>query len=92
MVLAVALALLPFLPLYIERTMVRSMVVGQAGDVVEMDWKFSSLNGFRSHYSYFRPEQYPAFWLAVNLLLFCVYALVIAFGMNSFLVRRKKRE
>ena len=78
LVLAVALALVPFLPLYIERTMLRSWRMDRLGDSIEWGWKVSSLSEYWSNYRYFAPEQSPALWLSVNFALAIVYALVIA--------------
>ena len=88
-VLAVALALVPFLPFYVERTMGRSWRVGHAVDVVEWGWRLRTLSSYWSDYSYFRPEQRPALWLGVNLVLGFAYALVIALGIDRLLARRK---
>lgn len=78
LVLALALALVPFLPLYIERTMLRSFRTGQLGDLIEWGWKICSLSEYWSNYRYISREQNPAFWLSVNLGLAIVYAVVIA--------------
>lgn len=85
--LVVALALVPFLPLYIERTMARSWRVDQTGDVVEWGWRVCTLSSYWSDYRYIRPEQNAAFWLGVNLLLALIYALAIAFVVDRILQR-----
>ena len=88
----VILGFVPFLPLYIERTMMRSWRVDHAGDVIEWGWKVRTLNAFWSDYSYMRPEQKPALWLTVNTSLALVYALVVATGVDQLLKRRLRRE
>lgn len=91
-VLVAALALVPFLPLYVERTMVRSWQVDHAGDVIDWGWKLRTLWSYWTNYSYLRPEQQPAFWLSVNLALGFTYALVIALGIDWLFARRARRE
>lgn len=91
-VLAAALAVVPFLPLYIKRTMMRSMVVGHAGDVIHWGWKISTLVDYWSNYSYNTRSQSPAIWLGVNLALALTYALVIALIVDRVLVRRERRK
>jgi hypothetical protein len=91
-VLIVALALVPFLPLYVERTMMRSWRVDGGGDLIEWGWKLCTLRSFWSDYSYFRPEQRPALWLGVNLALGFTYALVIALVIDKFFARRERRD
>ncbi|MFL6332414.1 MAG: hypothetical protein ACJ754_03635 [Pyrinomonadaceae bacterium] len=87
-VFAAALAVVPFLPLYVERTFVRLFLVsGAAGDTVEWGWALRTLSGFWSDYRYFQPEQRPALWLCVNLALAVTYAVLIAFIVNYLLVR-----
>lgn len=88
-IFAAALAVMPFLPLYIERTMMRSMVVGHAGDVIEWGWKIRTLAEFWSDSRYFNREQNPAMWLGVNLALAFIYALVIALIIDRVIERRK---
>lgn len=80
-----ALPLVWFLPLYIERTMLRSWQVGRAGDVIEWGWRLCSLSGYWSNYNYYRPEQKPALWLGVNLALALIYGLAIAFSIDRVL-------
>ena len=91
-VLATALAVVPFLPLYIERTMMRSWQVNHLGDLVEWGWKLCTLYSYWSNYRYFRREQNPALWLGVNLALAFTYALLIALIVDRVLARRKRRE
>ena len=92
LVLAVALGFVPFLPLFIERTMIRSWRVDHVGDIIEWGWKVCTLNTFWSDYSYLRPEQQPGLWLTVNFALALVYALAIAVGSDQLLARRRRPE
>jgi hypothetical protein len=91
-VFVAALAAVPFLPLYIERTMLRSWRVDHVGDVIEWGWKICALDSYWANYRYFTREQNPALWLGVNLLLAFAYALVIALIVDRVLARRKRRE
>ncbi len=84
-----ALPIVSFLPLYVERTMTRSQTSG--GDIIDYEWKIRTLYGFLSNYNYFRPEEYFAFLLAVNLGLACLYAFLIALVIVLLLVYRKRR-
>src|SRR6185436_1705274 len=88
-VFGAALAVVPFLPLYVERTMMRSMVIGHAGDVIKWGWKICTLTDYWSNYRYFNREQDPAMWLGVNLALAFIYALVIALIVDRVLGHRK---
>ena len=88
--LAVALGLVPFLPLYIERTMLRSWLMNPPGTLIEWGWRLCSLSEYWSNYPYITREQKPALWLTVNLALAFIYALVIAVGLDQFLTRRKR--
>lgn len=92
LVFAAALLLVPFLPLYIERTMLRSWRMDRAGDVVEWGWRLSTLSTYWSNYKYYRPEQKPALWLMVNLALALIYGLLIAFCVDRALRWRKRRS
>jgi len=83
-----ALPLVSFLPLYIKRTMIRSQTTG--GDVIDYEWEIRTLYGFLSGYNYFRPEDNFAFYLAVNLILVCVYASVIALVIVLLLAYRQR--
>lgn len=91
LMLAVALGFVPFLPLYIERTMMRSWRMDQRADIIEWGWKLTRLTDYWSDYHYFKSEQQRALWLAVNLALAFTYALVIAVGIDQFLAHRKRR-
>jgi hypothetical protein len=92
LMLAVALGFVPFLPLYVERTMMRSWRMDQMADIIEWGWKVCTLNTFWSDYNYLHREQEPGLWLAVNLALAFIYAVVIALSIDQFLARRKRRE
>ena len=92
LVLAVALAFVPFLPLYIERTMLRSWRMDRAADLIEWGWKICSLSQYWSDYDHISREQSPAFWLGVNLSLAFAYALLMALVVDLVIVRwRRKR-
>lgn len=91
LVFITALVVVPFLPLYIERTMVRSWRVDRMGDVIEWGWQICTLKSYWSDYRYIRQEQNPAFWLGVNLALALTYALAIAFIVDRILVWRGRR-
>ena len=88
--LAVALGIVPFLPVYIERTMLRSWLMNPPGTLIEWGWKVCSLKEYWSDYPYIKREQKPAVWLAVNLTLAFIYALIITVGIDQFLTRRKR--
>jgi len=90
-VLAVALGFVPFLPLYIERTMLRSWLMNPPGTLIEWGWKICTLKSFWEDYSYLRPEQRPALWLTVNLALAIIYAVVLALIIDQFLEDLKRR-
>ena len=77
-----ALPIVAFFPLFIERTMIRSQTSG--GDVIDYEWKIRTFYGFLSSYSYFRPEEYFAVSLAVNLILVFIYASIVAFVIVLF--------
>jgi len=85
LVFVAALALAPFLPLYVERTMLRSWLVNPPGTRVDWGWKLTTLTGYWSNYTYLDSEQLPALWLTVNLALAFFYALIIAVVINRLL-------
>ena len=85
-----ALPLVSFLPFYIQRTITRSQTSG--GDVIDYGWKARTLYGYIFDYNYFRPEEYYALYLAVNIVLACVFALVIAFVIVLFIMSRDSRR
>lgn len=81
----------PFLPLYVERTMLRSYRMDRRSDLIEWGWQLCTLSTYWSDYRYISRKQQPALWLGVNLTLAFTYALLIAFIVDRFLVRRKRR-
>jgi hypothetical protein len=89
LLLAVALGFVPFLPLYIERTMLRSWLMSPPYTLIEWGWKICSLNDYWADYPHITREQQPALWLGVNLAAAFVYALAIAFVTDQFLARRR---
>ena len=90
LLLAGALAFVPFLPLYIERTMRRSWFMDRHADVIDWGWKICSLREYWADYHYITREQSPAFWLAVNLALAFVYAALIALIIDLLFARRRR--
>jgi hypothetical protein len=78
MVLPVALAFVPFLPLFVERTMLHVMFAHGGGGTIEWGWKRCTLSRFWSDYHYLQPEQDPSFWLSINVGLALTYSLAIA--------------
>ena len=92
-VLAAAMMLVPYLPFYVERTMMRSWLVnGPPYSLIEWGWKVCTLNSFWSNYMYFERETRPAFWLGVNLALASTYSLMIALIVDQILARLKRRR
>ena len=91
LVFALGLALVPFLPLYVERTMLRSWRMDHHADMIDWGWKLCSLNEYWSDYHYITREQSPAFWLAVNLALAFVYAALIALIIDLLFARRRRK-
>jgi hypothetical protein len=85
--LAAASAVVPFLPLYIERTMLRSWGP-KMHDTIEWGWQILTLSCYWSNYDHFSPEQRPALWLYVNIALAFAYALLIALVIDRLLTRR----
>ena len=90
--LAVALAFVPFLPLYIERTMMRSWRMDHHADMIEWGWKICSLREYWADYQYITREQSPAFWLGVNIALALVYAALIALIVDLLFARRRRKR
>jgi hypothetical protein len=88
--LVVALTLVTFLPLYVERTMTHVMFAHGTG-TIEWGWKRCSFSEFWSVRPYIRPEQEPALWLAVNVALAVTYALLRTFVIDQFLSRNESR-
>ena len=90
LVFALGLAFVPFLPLYVERTMLRSWFVDGHADVIDWGWKICSLREYWSDYPYISREQDPLVWLAVNLALAFVYAVLIALIIDLLFARRRQ--
>ncbi len=88
---AVGLAVVSFLPLYIERTMTHVMFAHGGGGAIEWGWKICTLRSFCLNYHYLRREQNPALWLTVNVALAITYALLEAFFVEIFLARKARR-
>ena len=81
-ILAIALTIAVFLPLYVERTMTRVLYAHGGGGRVDWGWKRCSLREYRADYDHLDREQDPAFWLGVNVGLALFYAGVISFSIN----------
>ncbi len=77
-VFAIALPLVSFLPLYVEQTMTHVMFADGSGGAIEWNWKICTLRRFFSDYRYFRHHPHPGLWIAANVALALVYALLIA--------------
>ncbi|MEY2488542.1 MAG: hypothetical protein QOC70_484 [Verrucomicrobiota bacterium] len=86
---AAALAFVPFLPLYVERTMMHVMFAHGGGGTIEWGWRRRTLSNFWADYHYMRPEQDPGIWLAVNIALALTYALALTLIVHLALWRRR---
>ena len=91
-IFVVALLAVPNLPFYVERTLTRSMLKDGVGDLIEYGWALRSLTGFWADYRYFRPEQQPELWLAINITLAILYAGLITFILNRFIAAMLRRR
>lgn len=89
---ALALVVVPFLPLYVERTMLRSWRVDRVGDQIDWGWKLTSLNDYWSNYHYMAREQLPALWLTLDIALTVLYALIFAIAVDGIFAWRTKRR
>ena len=89
---ALALPLVPFLPLYVERTLMRSMRVNRAGDQIDWSWKLTSLTDYWSTYQSMTREQRPLLWLQIDIALAIVYALLFAIALDQVFAWRQKRK
>lgn len=87
---ALALVVVPFLPLYVERTMLRSWRVDRVGDQIDWGWKLTSLNNYWSNYHYMAREQNPALWLTLDFALAVLYALMFALAVDLVFAWVKK--
>ena len=85
-----ALVVTPWLPLFIERTFLRSWRVDRLGDQIDWGWKLVSLHEYWSNYRYMNREQRPALWLAVDVGLMMLYAFVFAVLIDQIFERLKK--
>jgi hypothetical protein len=88
--LMAALLLVPFLPLYVERTMTRSLSTG--GDIIDWGWRLRTWPDFWAKARYFGSDQQPGLWLGVNLALGLGYAFAIALTLDWFFKRRKRHR
>lgn len=91
-VLVLSLAFVPFLPLYIERTLLRSFRIDRAGDMIEWGWKLTSLSDYWSNYNYMTREQRPALWLTLDIALAVMYALIFAAVVDRIFAWSSKRK
>ena len=89
--LVVALAFVPFLPLYVEQTMTELMFADGSGGAIKWGWKICSLKTFLSDYRYFRHQPHPELWIALNIGLVFTYALAIALIFHLVLRNTAKR-
>jgi hypothetical protein len=83
----VCLALVSFLPLYVERTMTHVMFADGSGGAIWWGWKRCTLREYSADYCYMRPEQQPALWLVLDVALALGYASVTAFVASRFISR-----
>jgi hypothetical protein len=87
-----ALPFVPFLPLYIERTLLRSWRVDRVGDQIEWGWKLTSLVDYWSTHKYMTREQRPDLWLTLDIALAVLYALFFAIVVDQVFAWRQKRK
>lgn len=90
-VFVVCLALVSFLPLYVERTMTHVMFADGSGGAIWWGWKRCTLREYSATYRYMRPEQKPALWLALDVALALGYASVTAFVASRLISRKPRR-
>ena len=88
----IALAVVPFLPLYVERTFMRSWRIDRLGDEITWGWRLCSLFGYWSNYNHLTREQAPGFWLKLNVGLAFLYALLLALAWDQVLAWRRRRN
>jgi hypothetical protein len=88
-VLVVALAFVPFLPLYVEQTTTELMFADGSGGAIEWGWKLCTLRTFFSDYRYFRHHPHPGLWITMNVALGLLYALAIALVLTRILRRKR---
>lgn len=89
---ALALPFVSFLPLYLERTMLRSFRVGSAGDRIDWGWKLTSLVDYWSNYNHMTREQTPWLWLQIDIALAILYALLFAVAVDQVFAWRQRRK
>jgi len=89
---ALALVVVPFLPLYIERTMLRSWRVDRVSDQIDWGWRLTSLNDYWSNYNYMAREQLRALWLSLDIALAILYAVMFALAVDLVFAWMKKRK
>lgn len=87
-VFVLASAIVTSLPLYLERTMTHVMFAHGGGGTIEWGWKLCTLRTFFSDYRYFRHNPHPELWIAMNVALALLYALLIALTVNRVLGRK----
>jgi hypothetical protein len=79
---ALALTVVSLLPVYMERTMTHVMFADGSGGAIHWGWKRCSLRNYCADYRYMRPEQRPAMWLRVNIVLAFSYATLITLPVH----------
>ena len=87
----VATLALPHLPLFVERTMTRSNVIGGSGDSIDWGWRATSLVAYVSDYRTMRPEERPTLWLCVDVALLGAYVVLVALGAREVVIRTSRR-
>jgi hypothetical protein len=75
-----ALVAVPFLPIYVRRSMTRSFRES-GGDLISWNWELESIPSFFENMRYLRPEESRYLYLALNLGLCLVYAGLLGFGV-----------
>jgi hypothetical protein len=88
-IFGVALAFVPFLPFYVERTTTELMFADGSGGAIKWGWKICTLRTFFSDYRYFRQQPHPGLWITMNVALAFTYALAIAL-LVALILRRKR--
>ncbi|MEJ7734638.1 MAG: hypothetical protein WKG00_36270 [Polyangiaceae bacterium] len=80
--LAIAVAVGPFLPLYVRRSMMRSFR-SEGGDSISWRWDFSTLPRFIGDMRTMRPEESKHLYLAFNLGLCALWIALLAFALAA---------
>lgn len=86
----VGLCVLPLLPIYVERTMTRAILVGRGGERIDWGWKATSLRTFVDDYSYMRPEQSPLVFAFVNAVLLLVWVGLVVVAVDRAMARARR--